>query len=143
VRYAIVDPESCSVTISDHETIEEATVKAGLRPGHVDHGMIRRDLALFVDEFGLFYQEGVRYFSIHRQLYAGAAVLYACDIYSGETRDLHRNQLPPVVFYRDAAEVERSIGLGAIERPMMKMNNKTVWRWPEPSPLDARGDLRS
>jgi hypothetical protein len=39
--------------------------------------------------------------------------------------------MPPIVFYRDAREVESMIRLGMIDRPQIKINDDIIWRWPD------------
>jgi hypothetical protein len=134
MKYCIVDPVAFTVKTVECGTAHQAYKMAGLDPMRVDHGTVfvaddGSGIAIVVFEFGLFVppEEG-HYFSIGERLYVGGAVLYAYDG-QGETIDIP--QVPPVMFYKSHAEVERAIHRGEIIRPVMAVNNKVIWQWPE------------
>ena len=135
MKIGIVDPASLRFDIVDVSDVREAVVQAGLHPDRTDHGLIYRDyrvggVARICYEFALFVPaQRQRYFSVQHFLCAGPHVLYQFDA-EGETVDL--TALPPVIFYRDASEVERAIDAQIVERPQMSINNEVLWRWPDP-----------
>jgi hypothetical protein len=139
LKVGIIDPASLRCDIVDVKDVREAVIQAGLHPDRTDHGLIFRDyrvggVARICYEFALFVPaQRQRYFSVQHFLCAGPHVLYQFD-QAGETVDL--TELPPVVFYRDASEVERAIFAGIVERPVMSVNQVVLWKWPDP-PNDA------
>jgi hypothetical protein len=87
-------------------------------------------VAYFCYEFAMYMLvDKQRYFSIGRTLYAGSIVLYAFNE-AGEDVDLE--DMPPVVFYNNAEQVEKAIAANVIDRPMMKADKVQLWAWPEP-----------
>jgi len=132
MKFGIVDPHAARVEIVHAKEWPDVAKTLGIESGQTDHGLIVRDasggLGMFCYEFGLFIKEQ-RYFSVGRMLVGGAAVFY-CFNDMGETVDLH--EMPPIIFYRDAHEVERAIRAGDIERPKIAVNDNVLWRWPEP-----------
>jgi hypothetical protein len=71
------------------------------------------------------------YFSIFGRLIAGAAVLYGIDE-AGATIDL--TTCPEPVWFDRVSQIEFAIKCGAIRRPVMKVNDEVIWRWPDPRP---------
>jgi len=136
MQFVIVDPARATVERVEANELTDVYDQAGLRRNSVDHGTIAWSfisshvLCIVVYEYSLFIPpDKARYFSICNRLFAGGAVLYAADE-AGETVDL---LVPPsVMFYRDAAEVERAIQAGNIIRPIKAYNGEVVWQWPEP-----------
>jgi hypothetical protein len=114
------------------DDIYRALDVVGLKRTEVDHGMLSRELAIVVYEYGLFQPTNQsHYFSIGHSLYVGGAVLYGIGD-GGETVDV--KVVPPVMFYRDGGEVERAIELRQIERPTMAVNGEVLWQWPNKAP---------
>src|SRR5215831_4479312 len=120
MKFGIVDPRTARAEIIEAPDWQTAGKEIGLESGRTDSGMIVRDatggLAYFCYEFGLFVPTDQQsYFSIlgldRKPLIAGAAVFYAFDA-AGETVDLE--ELPPLLFYRDAHEVEKAIRAGDV-----------------------------
>jgi hypothetical protein len=129
-----VNPDTTSVDRIERPDLVDVYDLIGLRRHAVDHGTLAREednstLAIVVGEYGLFKpKDQIKYFSIHGQLFAGPAVLYAADS-EGETIDL---DVPPaVLFFRDADEVEKSIASGVVVRPIQVLGDKVFWKWPE------------
>jgi hypothetical protein len=134
MRFGLIIPPS--VRVQDCGDFADALSAVGLRSSGSDHGNVSDVLAIVVHETSLFRRDRIKYFSIYGQLFAGNAVLYAFAP-SGETVDV--KQLPPVMFYRDMAEVEHAIDAGAVKRPQMAYGETVYWRWPDPPPSeDAR-----
>jgi hypothetical protein len=129
MRFGLIIPPS--VRVQDCGDFADALSAVGLRSSGSDHGNVSDVLAIVVHETSLFRRDRIKYFSIYGQLFAGNAVLYAFAP-SGETVDV--KQLPPVMFYRDMAEVERAIDVGAVKRPQMAYGDVVYWRWPDPPP---------
>jgi hypothetical protein len=130
----------CRFEIREYASVNDAEREAGLRPGRVDHGGVRRGvlrMAVIVDEFSMFAPpEDTFYAAIGKQLIAGNAVLYAFDEL-GATRDL--SDPPAVAFYgRGRERVERAIAAGAVMRPEVRVNGRLLWRWPDPAPAELR-----
>jgi hypothetical protein len=133
MKYGIVDPHAARVEIVEAPDLWDAAKTVGVISGRTDHGLIVRDasggMGMFCYEFGLFVpSDKQRYFSVGSLLVAGAAVFYCFD-QEGENVDLH--EMPPIIFYRDAHQVERAIRAGDINRPEIAANNVVSWRWPE------------
>jgi hypothetical protein len=144
MKFGAIDPRTTRVEFVEAAELDAAKAAAGLHPLRVDHGVLWRDPALgrgasiVVYEFGL-YVPSQRYFAIGRSLFGGPAVIYGFDN-AGEAVDL--DKLPPVYFFRDAEEVERAIGTGQIQRPVMVINDDVIWKWPEPPPFDIAERMR-
>jgi hypothetical protein len=144
-RYIVIDARAKSETVMHLNSFEDALKNAGLTPGKVDHGTIRRGLAIVVDEYGLFVPpDQQRYFAIGRHLYAGpAAVLYGFDE-QGETIDVDIqycrhgfHPLSPTRFGRwfdSIDEIEAAIAKGEIDRPVIGSSDQIIWKWPGPRP---------
>jgi len=132
MRYAIINPKAKTLRAIDASSFEVALDVAELAAVGRDHGMITRNLAIVVYEYGLFEPPGQQYyFALGGRLYAGNALLYACDE-AGETIDL--TACPEPTFFKDAAEVEAAIYMGAVARPTRSFNERIVWQWPNPPP---------
>jgi hypothetical protein len=133
MKFGLVDPRCIRAEIVDVPKWTDAAKQAGLESGQIDHGMLLRDrgggIAYFCYQFAMFVPvEKQRYFSIGRRLIAGAALIYAFNE-AGEERDLVK--MPPIIFYRDAAQVEKAIAARNIDRPTMTVNDRQIWAWPE------------
>jgi hypothetical protein len=131
MRFGLIIPPS--VRVQDCGDFADALRAVGLRSSGTDHGSVSDVLAIVVHETSLFRRDRIKYFSIYGQLFAGNALLYAFAP-SGETVDVR--QLPPIMFYRDMAEVERAIDAGAVKRPQMAYGETVYWRWPDPPPSE-------
>jgi hypothetical protein len=131
MRFGLITPPS--VRVQECSDFESARRAVGLGSLRTDHGTLSDVLAIVVHDSSLFQRDRVKYFSIYAQLFAGNAVLYAFGP-AGETIDV--KQLPPVTFYRDMAEVERAISIGAVKRPQMAYGETVYWRWPDPPPSE-------
>ena len=141
MRYYVIDPSRAIVDRAEADDLQACYGLVGLKAESVDHGTVakfsdRSSINIVVYEYGLFTQppDRIKYFSIGRMLFAGGAVLYAADE-AGETIDL--DVPPPILFFRDAAEVELAINAGDIERPVRAYGEDVVWRWPEPRNVEA------
>jgi hypothetical protein len=133
MKFGIVDPRAARVEIVESPDLWDAAQTVGVISGQTDHGLIVRDasggIGMFCYEFGLFIPpDEQRYFSVGRLLVAGAAVFYCFDA-EGENVDL--DEMPPIIFYRDAHQVERAIRADDIDRPQIAVNDVVYWRWPE------------
>ena len=133
MRYLIVDAVKQELRSVECVSFQDAKREAGL--DRVDHGSLDRHHAIVVDEFGLYADPGqVVYFSLGNQLYAGNALLYACDD-AGETTDM--DWLPPllrkaIVFYPGGRpEIEAAIAAGKVRRPESRVNGVLAWSWPQ------------
>jgi hypothetical protein len=134
MKFGLITPPS--VSVRESSDLNSALCVVGLSSGPTDHGTISDGLAIVVHEASLFQADRLKYFSIYGHLFAGNAVIYAFTP-SGETTNI--KQLPPVLFYRDIAEVERAIDAGAVVRPQLAYGETVYWRWPDPQPAeDAR-----
>jgi hypothetical protein len=136
MRFGLIIPPS--VRVQDCEDFESALRAVGLR--ETDHGNVSDVLAIAVHDTSLFQGDRLKYYSVYGKLFAGNAVLYAFAP-SGETVDVR--QLPPIVFYRDMAEVERAIDAGAVKRPQMAYGETVYWRWPDPPPSEEAQERAS
>jgi hypothetical protein len=133
MKFGVVDPRCIRAEVIDAPNWADAAKQAGLESGHIDHGMLLRDrdggIAYFCYEFAMFVpMHKQRYFSIGRRLIAGTALIYAFD-QTGTERDLV--EIPPVIFYRDAEQVEKAIAAGSLDRPTMIVDGEQHWAWPE------------
>src|SRR5262245_52813754 len=129
MKFGLVDTKARTITTGEFADLDDAKKAVGLKPMETDHGTLSPDLAYVVYEYGLFVpKEEQTYASIGKALIAGNAVLYAYDE-RGETVPVER--LPPIVFYKDAAEVERAISYGVVDRPKIAVNGVVFWQWPE------------
>jgi len=134
MKFFIVAPPIRAEIVNADEW-QDAARSIGLKSGQTEHGLVARfptggGIGLFCYEYALrIAPDKQRYFSIGRMLIGGAAVLYQFDA-MGETVDFTETP-PPVLFYTDAHQVEESIRVGAINRPMVAINNQILWKWPE------------
>jgi hypothetical protein len=133
MKFGVVDPRCIRAELINAPNWADAAKQTGLESGHIDHGMLVRDrdggIAYFCYQFAMFVPvEKQRYFSIGRRLIAGSALIYAFNE-AGEERDLV--EMPPIIFYRDAAQVEKAIAAGNIDRPTMTINGQQIWAWPQ------------
>jgi hypothetical protein len=130
MKYVIVDPAKKTVQTVNVDTFETAKAIVGLKM--VDHGSLTKHLAYCVDEYGLYKDpRDQNYFSIGPILFAGGAVFYEVDD-MGETINIKKE--PPVMFYRDASQVEHAITLKQVIRPTVAVNGDVLWRWPQKKP---------
>lgn len=133
MKYGVIRPAAKQAEIVELKDMKAAQIAAGLIPLEVDHGSIGRHLGIVVFEYGLFTPpDKQHYFNLAGKLYAGPAVLYAVDG-AGETIDLEK--IPPIEFYADWQEVESAIRVGKIERPIMAIDDRIIWQWPDPAPM--------
>jgi hypothetical protein len=133
MKFGVVDPRCIRAEVIDAPNWTDAAKQAGLESGHIDHGMLRRDgdggIAYFCCQFAMFMPVSKqRYFSVGRRLIAGSALIYAFNE-AGEERDLVK--MPPIIFYRDAAQVEKAIAARNIDRPTMTIDGMQIWAWPQ------------
>jgi hypothetical protein len=134
MKFVAIDVRTASVELVEADDLTDVYARVGLDAGRVDHGSIYyyRDtgdtLNIVVYEAGLFKGDAGRYFSVGSHLYEGGAVMYAAD-HTGNTVPL--GVKPPIVFYRDAGEVERAIASGEVTRPVRSINGEVTWQWPE------------
>jgi hypothetical protein len=142
----IVEPSQrrCRAFECDADLALEAMPEAGLKPGHVDFGTVRRDVdtrrgvGIIVYEFGLFDPPGQQsYFVIANRLTAGNAVLFAYDEI-GDTVSMAAGELPPITYVNGENEIEAAIQRGQISRPTMSINGQLFWQWPQPAPKDIQ-----
>jgi hypothetical protein len=132
MKFVMIDPKQRTVSTIDVASIEDAMRTAGLTPGRVDFGAITRNLSYVVYEFGLFTPASEQHYAaVGNTLIAGPCVMFGVGE-EGETLDLVQALAPPVLFFRDAAEVEVAIAAGQIRRPEMAVNNEVLWHWPQP-----------
>jgi hypothetical protein len=135
LSFIAIDPRNATVEVVEAEDLREVYERVGLESTKVDHSTIARLpndelICLVVDDLGMHKPVSeAKYWSIGAQLLEGGAVLYAADA-MGETVSIRAK--PPVMFYRDAAEVEKAIAAGEVMRPEMSLNGEVVWRWPSP-----------
>jgi len=140
MRYEKIDAVMHKVELLDLPTFEDAERACGLVPGHVDHGPLwragMRQLAIVVDEFGLFAPPiNQHFFAIGRQLYAGNALIYAYGEY-GETVDLDPAAEVIPRFFASAYDADTAIRLGELERPRCADGRGGTWEWPQQPPPD-------
>jgi hypothetical protein len=130
-QFIIIRPWAQQCWAEEFKDLREAELRAGLDPGHVDHGTVRDGLAIVVHEFSLLEPpETQSYFSIGDRLYAGCAVIYAYDG-AGETIDAHLAYLPSdLTWYADAETAKLAIDHGLVEAPRIALNGVELWRWP-------------
>jgi hypothetical protein len=130
MRYIVIDPEKKTTRAIDASSFDVALDVAGLGDVCRDHGSITRSIAIVVYEYGLFEPpENQHYFALDGRLFAGRALLYAVDT-AGETIDL--TICPEPTFFKSAADVEAAIYAGKVERPIKAINDKVIWKWPDP-----------
>ena len=134
MEYLIVNAKERTRQMVDTQTINDAYKIAGLKAGELDHGNIAYDqhgnsLNLFVYQYG-FYEpvDQAYFFSIHRRLFVGNAVLYAAD-QQGETIPVLT--APEIMFYKSYHEVEEAIARDEIDRPYNAVNGVVTWQWPQ------------
>lgn len=138
MKFAVIHPSARVVNPADVPDLIDAEKLAGLTPGEVDHGTIRRGIGIVVGEFSLFEpSDKQHYFAIGSRLYAGPAVLYAYD-YAGQTVDFYFDGRQMIGrWFDDASEVEAAIAGGVIVRPQVAIGDRVYWRWPEPRPTES------
>src|SRR3954447_4344462 len=119
--------------------------EAGLKRGEVDHGTVTalpverpRRIGIVVYEYGLFVPASRQaYFCVGKHLYAGNAVLYSYDKL-GITHDFDADDRASINaflhFFADISEIMRGIENGALDRPVMRINEQVLWQWPDPAP---------
>jgi hypothetical protein len=130
--FVIVDPKQRTVRTVVCGSLHEAQTLAGL--GNVDHGVMSRGVGYVVYEYGFFTPVAEQsYCSIAGRLIAGACVLYGFDEL-GETVDLMASAVPDVRWYLGANDVEAAIERGEVQRPIIALNGKEEWHWPQPAP---------
>jgi hypothetical protein len=113
MKYGVIKDQTAK--IEDHNALLDAVMASGLDPASVDHGSLTREMAIVVGEFSLMHGgENPKFWSIGRQLSQGPGVIYQVDE-NGETIDLV--QLPPILFYRDAEQVNKALEHNHIDRP--------------------------
>lgn len=138
VKCAIIDPKTGRVELMAFESVTAAIEAAGLRPMHVDMGLLLPGVAYVVYEFALFVPPAEQHYArIGRTLLAGPAVLHGVSS-SGETVDLVRGLLPPVVFYVRRDAIEQDIRAGILNRPEILIDGLAVWSWPEAPPPEIK-----
>jgi len=121
-----------STSIGQYVDLDDALQSVGLNSRQIDFGCLKRPdmtpgISIVVYEFGLKEPpQDQHFFAIGRSLFAGNAVLFAFDDV-GSTIDLE--QMPPVLFFRDHHEVERSIEEDIIDRPEISVNGRVLWQW--------------
>jgi hypothetical protein len=136
IRYVIVDAVQKLARVEEYAEFKDAVCAAGLNPGETDHGLLQPGLGYVVYEYGLFEPvEQQHYWRFGSLLIAGNALLYAIDGL-GETVDviLDAKIRRQILFFNSAADVERAIDRGLVQRPRMAIDQEVLWRWPEPKP---------
>ena len=136
IRFIIIDVRAKTETVMHLQTFEGALKEAGLTLGKIDHGTVKRGLAIAVDEFGLFVPPGEqRYFAIDGRLYAGNAVLYGYNN-EGHTCSIDLNHCRQLLckWYDFVEEIEAAIATGKVIRPQIGSSNEVLWQWPGPRP---------
>lgn len=139
--------------------VAEAMHEAGLSPGQVDFGTIKRDpdtgdgISIVVAEFGMYEPVSQQnYFVISRRLVAGNAVLFAFDR-AGKTVEMKPGDLPIITYLNGVEEIEAAIGRGEVRRPKLSITSvdghgrattEHLWRWPDPAPphIEAEKAIR-
>jgi hypothetical protein len=136
LKFVLIDPRDCSVRMVEAESPNDIYENVGLRRNEVDFGCVYKSqsegwsINIIVDEFGMYKPvDEAKYFSLGGQLISGGCIMFRADD-GGET--ISMNALPPVMFYRSAAEVEEAITRGEIVRPRMLVNEELIWEWPQP-----------
>lgn len=134
MQFVTIDPRNATVEIVQAKEVTEVYERVGLERGKVDFATIHRyedngyTINIVVFEYGLFLpSDQGKYFSLGSHLYEGGAVIFAADAI-GNTIDIRAK--PPVMFYRDGAEVENAIAAGVLQRPTIAINEKEIWSWP-------------
>jgi hypothetical protein len=137
MRFGIVNPSVQSARIERCENFEAACAAVGLVPGEIEFEALTTAIQIAVYEFGFFVPPHEQYyFTTHRRLYAGNALLFGIDD-KGKRIDLEA--LPAILYLPTAAAVERAIDAGIVGRPQITLTGGSViWRWPEPPPLTRR-----
>jgi len=137
--YLAIDPGSHMMRYIDCAKFEDAIQEAGLERNSVDHGAFADHLGVVVSEFGMFADPNQQsYFCVFNRLYAGNALVYAFDD-TGGTVDIWKLDISPI-WLHGRAEVEALIRQGLVNRPELKVNDRPVWRWPDPSPFETLPD---
>jgi hypothetical protein len=138
MRYGKIDAIAQRISVIEHGSFAAAKLACGL--GNVDSGALRHEpgvggTQIVVAAFGLFEPATLQsFFAVGPRLYAGNALLLACDG-AGNTVDIHEDlSILPVRFFDTAGQVERAIRRGEIARPTMSVNGATLWQWPDPRP---------
>ena len=136
-RIIVIDPRDRTITTLEVDAKAGPLHASIITPGKggVDHGQLMPGFHIIVNGFGLVGDgEDTGYFSLGRQLFNGAAVVYATDE-AGETIDTDQEQLDLIKavahFYGSTGEVEAAIASYRLQRPQMSINGKVVWRWPD------------
>jgi len=132
ITFGILRADLQAFAFSRFETLNDALLSIGLKPGEVDHGTVAPGVSIVVYQFGLYLPpEKTYYASINRQLIADRAVLYAYDKY-GETASLTTLSLPKILYHGMGQEnVEKAIQAGIVNRPVVKAGPNLIWQWPE------------
>ena len=147
MKFVIIEPAfELARTFHTDDILEGAEREAGLEPGHVDHGTLRRcgkggpGLCYVVYDYGLMDDTVQHWLSIGQLLIAGNAVFYSFDD-EGETVDVDWREVPPVKYYHSKDEVEAAIARGDITRPATRIGTsdkgipdqmETIWEWNRP-----------
>lgn len=135
MRYAVVNAENETVSLVDHNDLDEVKKSAGLEPLGVDHGTVKTGLGIILYEFGLL-EPNEHYFILNRTLYAGNAVLYAFNEH-GETVSVPRSVLAfEIKFLHSINAVEAALKKGEADRPYTSINGVKISEW-------HNGSLRS
>ena len=127
-QFWIVHPESATTQCVRATDITEVYRLAGLDGLQVDHGVVHPGVGIVVYEYSMFAPPNEqRWFAVGSQLFGGKAVLYGFD-HEGSTVDLP--EPPPILFFRDAEQVEDMIQRGNVQRPQCAVNGAVYWSWP-------------
>jgi hypothetical protein len=132
MRYAIINPKKQTLRAIDASSFEVALDAAELADVGRDHSMVTRQIGIVVYEYALYVPPAEQhYFALNGKLYGGNALLYACNE-TGETIDL--TICPEPTFFKSADDVEAAIYMGKVERPIVALDDRIVWKWPDPQP---------
>ncbi|MGH7472319.1 MAG: hypothetical protein ACREJW_00090 [Candidatus Methylomirabilales bacterium] len=135
--FILIDPIRKSITIRFASTPNDLWKEIDGRG--CDFGTLGHHHAIIVYEFGLLEPDTEQgYFSLANRLFVGKAVIFRSDN-EGETINITRQDIKRTVdvlhFYPSAAEVEKAIQSGAIQRPAKSINGEVIWEW-KPTPHD-------
>lgn len=127
MQFGLINAKTKTAHLEQFDDLWAALTPVGLRMGEIDFGAITRWLHIVVYEHGLYVPADEQsFFSVSGQLYAGNAVVFACDDV-GETVSL--DKLPPILWFKDASAAELAIQRGDVMRPQIKYGDVVHWQW--------------
>jgi hypothetical protein len=148
MQFAAIKPKLQVLEWINTDTLKTAELACGLTS--VDHGVFwRKDdglgLGYTVYEYALYEPrpEEQSYAAVFGTFIAGNAIVYAFDA-SGETIPVTSEMisLKDIKWLPDLLRAELAIAHRIVKRPMIAVNGKVLWRWPEPKPdLDHIAEL--